>query len=130
MADKKALFRGLFDGTSDEVAFDRSGSFLEQLRRTIEPAAVRTGGRGHGEDAEEDSEALVPQMLAEVRARPGTPAQELDEAASPVAGMLSGLSIERTSDGGLRIQAPPESAGVLADLLEGLSRALRRAARN
>ncbi len=129
VADKQALFRGLFDGTSDEVQFDRSGSFLEQVRRTVSPGPAPVATNGADEDAEEE---LVPE-LEEVAARSEAPAPEpagADEAepipdTASLAGLLSGLSIERAPDGGLRIHAPPESAGALAALFEGLSRALR-----
>ncbi|HEY4180566.1 MAG TPA: hypothetical protein VGM90_27165 [Kofleriaceae bacterium] len=35
VGDKQALFSGLFDGTSDEVAFDSSGSFLSRVREIV-----------------------------------------------------------------------------------------------
>jgi hypothetical protein len=41
VGDKKALFNGLFDGQSEEVQFERSGSFLSTVKRMIEvPAAL------------------------------------------------------------------------------------------
>ncbi len=134
VADKQALFRGLFDGTSDEVQFDRSGSFLEQVRRTAAPGPAPAEANGADEDAEEQpvpeledvaprSEALAPGAAS---ADDGEP---LPDAAS-LAGLLSGLSIERARDGGLRIHAPPESAGALASLFEGLAQALRKSPRD
>ena len=50
VGDKKALFTGLFDGTSDEVAFERSGTFLSRIERIVAPAlepAPAARGRGH-----------------------------------------------------------------------------------
>ena len=38
VGSKKALFTGLFDGTSDEVAFERSGGFLSRIERVVVPA--------------------------------------------------------------------------------------------
>jgi len=38
VGSKQALFTGLFDGTTDEVAFERSGSFLSRIERVIAPA--------------------------------------------------------------------------------------------
>jgi superfamily II DNA/RNA helicase len=40
VADKQALFSSLFDGPSDEVRFERSGSFLSRIERVVEPAVV------------------------------------------------------------------------------------------
>src|SRR5438876_2729323 len=37
VGSKKAFFIGLFDGTTDEVAFDRSGSFLSRIERMVTP---------------------------------------------------------------------------------------------
>jgi hypothetical protein len=36
VSDKRALFNGLFEGESDEVQFERSGSFLATVRRLID----------------------------------------------------------------------------------------------
>jgi hypothetical protein len=40
VANKKALFSGLFDGTSDAVQFDSKGGFLSQVERLLEPVKV------------------------------------------------------------------------------------------
>jgi superfamily II DNA or RNA helicase len=37
VGDKRALFVGLFDGTSDEVPFDSSGSFMTRVRDIVRP---------------------------------------------------------------------------------------------
>lgn len=42
----------------------------------------------------------------------------------PVQDALAAVSIERTPDGGIRIDAPPEAADTLAGLFEGLARML------
>jgi superfamily II DNA or RNA helicase len=42
VADKKALFRGLFDGDSDTVDFAHSGSFLSRIEALIERPTVAT----------------------------------------------------------------------------------------
>lgn len=52
-----------------------------------------------------------------------------NRAGSPAALMrclVEDLSISATTDGGLRIEAPPESAAALASLFEGLASALRQ----
>ncbi len=37
VGDKRALFLGLFDGTSDEVPFDSAGSFMTRVRELVRP---------------------------------------------------------------------------------------------
>src|SRR6185503_8629864 len=37
VGDKRALFVGLFDGTSDEVPFDAAGSFMTRVHEIIRP---------------------------------------------------------------------------------------------
>jgi len=37
VGDKRALFVGLFDGTSDEVPFDSAGSFMTRVREIVRP---------------------------------------------------------------------------------------------
>jgi len=129
VADKQALFRGLFDGTSDEVQFDRSGSFLERIRRTLAPGPAPAETNGADEDAEEEVVPELEEVATRSEALPPDAAGADDGEPIPdtasLAGLLSGLSIERAPDGGLRIQAPPESAGALAAFFEGLSRTLR-----
>ena len=59
VADKHGLFKGLFDGTSNEIAFERSGSFLEGVRRIIDPDELSQGTQGAAEadDGETEVEA-------------------------------------------------------------------------
>ena len=40
VSDKRALFKGLFEGGSDQIAFERSSSFMTLLERLIEPPSV------------------------------------------------------------------------------------------
>src|SRR5204862_3045305 len=54
VGSKKALFTGLFDGTSDEVAFERSGSFLSRIERIIAPAMSPAPARAEDVIGSED----------------------------------------------------------------------------
>ncbi len=156
VADKRALFRGLFDGTSDSVRFDRSGSFLANLERLVGGDAAASAA-GESEEADEvDDEEAVDRALetwladsddggerAELPTAPGPEDSSLSvadaervasesarEIAVPdVARIIAGLAVERTASGGLRIEAPPEAAEALASLFEGFAETLRRAAR-
>ncbi len=48
VGDKRALFTGLFDGRSDEIRFERSGSFLANVGRLVEAGPGATDGAGDG----------------------------------------------------------------------------------
>jgi superfamily II DNA or RNA helicase len=67
VADKRALFRGLFDGTSDSVRFDRSGSFLANLEKLVgEDTPARAAGEREGaEEAEEETAEALEAWLDE-----------------------------------------------------------------
>ena len=43
--------------------------------------------------------------------------------------LFAGIRVERTEEGGMRLEASPESAGELAAVLEGLAGLLRSAAK-
>ncbi len=123
VADKRALFRGLFDGESDEVLFDRSGAFLEQLRRVVGPP--RRPSRADESDEEPDEEVTLDPADAAEGAAEVEPVAAPAPVPGPPAELLAGLRVERAPDGGVRIAAPPENAGALIALLEGLASALR-----
>ena len=40
VGNKQAFFKGLFDGDSDTVKFDQSGSFLSRVRKLYDPATL------------------------------------------------------------------------------------------
>src|SRR5205814_3027163 len=45
VGSKKALFTGLFDSTTDEVTFERSGTFLSRIERLVAPVPVPAQNR-------------------------------------------------------------------------------------
>ena len=140
VADKRALFRGLFDGGSDAVRFDRSGSFLASLERLFADAP---------EPGEEDEDELEAEAELAEDTLPSAPPQAVSpaQAAAPQAtaspgatlpaapgleamqGLFAGLEVQRTPEGRVRIEAPPEAAAALASLLQGLAQALVETAR-
>ncbi len=76
VADKRALFRGLFDGTGDDVRFERSGSFLDKVSklignegnaRAVSPEADELADKGE-EAAEGEFEAWLREEEKDVRA--------------------------------------------------------------
>jgi hypothetical protein len=46
VGSKQVLFTGLFDGTTDDVVFDRSRSFLSLIERVVVPAISPAPARG------------------------------------------------------------------------------------
>ena len=142
VADKQELFRGVFDGDSDAVQFESAGTFLEGVRR-IADDGHDTGAPSQHEASDDDdgeTDAVVDELVAaaeEVRDEPGrdeeldrtapVPAQALPDAAE-VKRLLSQIAVERMPAGGLRIEAPPEAADILAELFQGMASLLASAA--
>jgi hypothetical protein len=135
VGSKKAFFTGLFDGTTDEVAFERSGSFLTRIERVvapaISPALARAADVSVSEDdgAEREIEAVVAAGdescdvagVAALRAEPMPSAAEVQR-------LVSGLTVRRTASGGLVIEAPPDTASTLGALFAGMAQLLQAAA--
>lgn len=96
---KKALFRGLFDGTTDSLRYEKSGGFLEHAK-ALAPA----------------EETPPPAAVAPIApsAAPALPIDDLTAA-------LARLDVRQTADGGLTINAPPDAARVLARMFAGIS---------
>ncbi len=150
VADKRALFKGLFDGSTDQLRFEGSGALRQVLARLT--AGMEETPSSTGEQDEENSEgrALLapavpggdpegqPQAAgggvddlmaaaepAELR-RQGTPALRDGASASSddVERLFEALTVERGADGGIRIQAPPHAARALVSLFAGMARLL------
>jgi superfamily II DNA or RNA helicase len=116
LGHKKAVFSTLFDGTSDQVLFDGSTSFLEGVKKLVDPVSVPTAVTND----EEESDDATPELAG---------AREPPAILPSIATVQSGLKVEHLADGGLRIDAPPALAAPLASLLEALAAALREGAR-
>jgi hypothetical protein len=148
LAQKKAVFSTLFDGTTDQVMFDGQSSFLEGVKKLVEPVPLPFGAALEEEGDEPlatlDTAADIAQadsgpegavdsareLQAPALAAPeqrGAPAA-VDLAPSASASLTSQLAVTRLADGGLRVEVPPALAEPLAGLLESLARSLREAA--
>ncbi|HUI62918.1 MAG TPA: DEAD/DEAH box helicase, partial [Steroidobacteraceae bacterium] len=140
VSGKKALFTGLFDGDSDEIRFDRCGSFIGRLEQIVEPVQVpdlpeNRDGEGDTDVADREVDGMVgaadeSQDVAGAPEPPLTlPAVSAPAAALPsatdVKALFSALEIRRTERGGISIEAPPEAAATLAALFEGMASMLR-----
>ena len=140
VSGKKALFTGLFDGDSDEVRFDRCGSFIGRLEKIVEPVQVpdlpenRDGEEDTGvADREVDGMVGAADESQDVVGAPAPPAS-VPAVSAPAAALpsatdvkvlFSALQIRRTERGGISIEAPPEAAATLAALFEGMASLLR-----
>ncbi len=135
VGSKKALFTGLFDGTSDEVAFERSGSFLSRIERIVTPAVSPAAARAEDPRVSEDDGA---EREIEAVVAAGDESRDAADAASPgtesmppaadIQRLVAALSVQRTATGGLVIEAPPEAASTLAALFSGMAQLLQAAA--
>ena len=130
---KQASFSALFDGESDEVRFEGQGGFLAAARRIASGAEAVPGGRQDVEvevDVEVDAEQVgAMDVLEEDAEEQGEVAELVAESRQPepaldagaVRGLLAGLSVKPRADGGMVLEADPESAAVLAEVLRGLA---------
>jgi len=148
--DKQALFSGLFDDKSNELKFSGSGRFLDRVERLVEPVQAPDLGepdetidevvppeRGEAPATEEQvvtprpptgqqapSRPVVPRTTVAPDQQPASPTLE----GSQVQQLFAGMHVERTENGGLRIEAPPEAAGALAAMFQGMADLLATAA--
>ncbi len=51
VGNKQAFFKGLFDGESDSVKFEQSGSFLSRVRKLYDPATLAAAAPSGGSEA-------------------------------------------------------------------------------
>jgi len=134
VADKKALFAGLFDGTSDEVRFDRSGSFLGQLSKITEAAPALVANDSEQEldalsddteveraiDAGDGGDPPAAPARAEIPVAAPAPA-EVAVSARQLEEMFAGLEVRARAGGGLVIEARPETASALLAMFQGMA---------
>ncbi len=131
---KRAFFTGLFDGTTDEVAFERSGSFLARIEKIVAPGLGPARGRPaeapEVEDApvEREIEAIVT-AGDESRDAPSEPERAPLPDPSDIQKLFATVTVQKTALGGLVIEAPPEAAASLAALFAGMAQMLQAAAK-
>lgn len=138
---KQALFKGLFDGDSNEVRFNEGGGFVAEVRRLLDAeqpqapeVAVREAPTPDDDvelEADSELEAIAESLTdstdgcqstgAAGRLGESAPA-ELDTTA-----LLGKVRIERDAQGGLSLHAPPEAANTIAELFETMAKLLRDA---
>jgi len=150
VSDKQALFTGLFDGTSNELEFTGSGRFLDRVEQLVEsvPAPefgepeedidlVVTPSRDEEAPVKEPSATPVEPTAPPTPGRPAGPSLAPEPQRPPtspqapalqVQELFAAIQVERTAQGGLRIEAPPEAAGPLAAMFQGMADLMAQAA--
>ena len=137
VGDKKALFDGLFDGSTDAVAFERGSSFLSTLKQLV-PAEAKPDLPETGASVSSEAEALEQFDVVEVAA-PAVEAEVVDTASvasraepkapalvAPTTGIVPGIEVRRTEDGRLILEAQPEAAATFAAMLESVAALMRQ----
>ena len=138
VATKRALFTGLFDGTTDEVQFEGGrSSFLLDVEKLV-PEVPDLRGVQQAQDKGDDGtaergEAAELDAAEPVKTAPPVPSLDSGEPGPPattmpgVPALFAALRVERTASGGLRLEAPPEAAASLVALFEGMASLLGKA---
>jgi hypothetical protein len=143
VGDKRALFVGLFDGTSDEVPFDSAGSFMARVREIVRP--VLPPSDPEVEAADDATEDAIEDAIDDAIDRPAeildpddaeaTPAPET-MAAQPaptaratlelgdLASLMSGIQVRPLDDGRVALELPRSAATALGGLLRALATAV------
>ena len=141
VATKQALFsgplrrddrRGLLRGRQELVPGGRRGSSCPRsprwgakpTRAVAMTARRRTGTSPRSLEARPRRRALRPRVPRAVDGARVELPSSLD-----VPALFATLRVERTAEGGLRLEAPPAAAASLASLFEGMARLLGQAAR-
>ena len=131
VSDKRALFEGLFDGTSDEVQFEHSGRFLSSVARIAAPVDVPPVDPEGAADDDRAMERELEQIL-DASDESGDEAKDRVDVKVPFAPspqeirqIFAQVKVTATPEGGMRIEAPPSAARSLAALFEGLANILK-----
>jgi superfamily II DNA or RNA helicase len=128
VADKRAVFTSLFDGTTDAVRFDGDHSFLEGVKKLVDAPALPEIASDDALDAVTEPEPEDTTQRADAEPNGAAQPALLSQPPATLVSALSRIALAPLPNGGLRIDAPPELASPLADLLEGLARSLRASA--
>ncbi len=130
VGDKRALFVGLFDGTSDEVSFDSAGSFMtrvhELIRPELPPTDVEIDAADDAVDRPDDS--LDPDE-AEATPRPVAAVTEVTTARATLdlgdlGSWISGIQVRSLDGGRVALELPRSAASALGGLLRALATAV------
>ena len=118
VSNKRELFDGLFDGTTDELHFSAAGSGMAQIERLVELPDL-------DDDRTDESLDELAEELDLAPAPPPTPSPSAEPPGPSVQQLVSSLSVQTTPEGGLVLEAPPESAQALASLFGAMAQLLQ-----
>jgi superfamily II DNA or RNA helicase len=130
VSDKRALFTGLFDGTSDEVSFDSAGSFMTQVQEIVRP--IESSSLVPALDTStEDLDAAEPPLERDeddppAIAAPGAPTGSAHVAVDVdgLASLMQQINIRPLDDGRVALELPRPAAVALGGLLRSLAAAV------
>jgi SNF2 family DNA or RNA helicase len=126
VSDKRALFTGLFDGTSDEVPFDSAGSFMRQVQEIVRPATAPDDATIDSSTDDADAPAL--ELVAdEVESEPpaaGLPPAKVSVEVGDLTSVMSQIEIRPLDDGRVALELPRAAASALGGLLRALAAAV------
>jgi hypothetical protein len=131
VGDKRALFVGLFDGTSDEVSFDSAGSFMTRVHELIRPELPLTDVEiDTTDDALDRPDDNLDPDEAEVTPRPvAAAAPEVTTARATLdlgdlGSWISGIQVRPLDGGRVALELPRSAASALGGLLRALATAV------
>jgi SNF2 family DNA or RNA helicase len=127
VSDKRALFTGLFDGTSDEVPFDSAGSFMRQVQEIVRPASAPddTTIDSSTDDADAPELRLAGDELESEASRASVPERgSISIEAGDLASVMSQIEIRPLDDGRIALELPRPAASALGGLLRALAAAV------
>ncbi|HEY3352327.1 MAG TPA: DEAD/DEAH box helicase [Polyangia bacterium] len=114
VADKRALFGGLFDGETDTVRFERSASFLARLERLVAPAAAPAPTAPAAEEGTQETDAAAEEAAELVVAAADEGTDAAPSAAQ--APSVTPLPAEAMAGGAVAPPALPPAAELIAPL--------------
>ncbi|HEU4730603.1 MAG TPA: DEAD/DEAH box helicase [Kofleriaceae bacterium] len=130
VGDKRALFVGLFDGTSDEVQFDSAGSFMTRVHELTRPTlpATDTELEVADEAVDRPDDSLDPDEVEAPPAPTATTAEVTTARAtvdlSDLASWMSGIQVRPLDGGRVALELPRSAATALGGLLRALAMAV------
>jgi hypothetical protein len=156
VAGKHALFKGLFDGDSNEITFEDRAGFLAAVERVVGDLPKLPDAADTDADALDASAEALPALsdalpseappsdaaptapaLVDTAPNEATAAEASDalhhrtathalrDAPAESSALLQSLRVAWTAEGGLLVDAPPEIAPKLAELLSAMAEQLR-----
>jgi SNF2 family DNA or RNA helicase len=128
VADKRALFKGVFEGVTDELRFDGGSAITSLLETLAAPDDVADSSTATADDLSgDDLEAPEALTIADEGTVVSTPSLAL-AGLDGVSTLFGAVAVQRRADGGLVIEAPPQAARALQSLFEGMARLMAIAA--